>query len=367
MLSKNIKVRFVDPDRDPTLAKQYGVRRYGTIVVATPEKHYEAQEETEEGVTNAIVRLLKGQKTIYFIQGHGERDLDDTDRRGFSSLKKDLENENYIVKSQVLLQNMAIPADAAVIVIAGPTNEYLPQETEVIQKYVDGGGRALFMLDPTVELPNLSKLLANWDVTVRNDLVIDENPIAQIFGTRPEMPLILKYGSSPIVEPLARTATLFPITRSFEVNKDFKQGVTADSLCETTSESYGVQGFNPKMTTVTFRKGKDVRGPLSVAVSGSVSTGGGEKAKQGRFVAMGTSAAAANSYLGFQGNRDLIMNMVNWLAADEDMISIRPKPKGSQQLTLNQKQMRNVFLGGVVGLPLLIVLAGATVWFRRRR
>ena len=367
VLSKKVKVRFVDPDRNPNLAKQYGVRRYGTIIAATAEKHFEAQDESEEGITNAIVRLLKGQKSVYFIQGHGERDLDDTERTGFSNLKKALENENYVIKSQVLLQNLAFPADAALIVVAGPRNDYLAQEADAIQKYLEAGGRALFMLDPAVDLPNLAKLLAGWNITVRNDLVIDENPIAQIFGTRPEMPLILKYGSNPIVEPLARTATLFPITRSFETGKDFKQGVTTDSLCETTAESYGVQDFNSKMNMVTFREGKDVRGPLSVAVSGSVSTGGDEKPKQGRFVAMGTSAAAANSYLGFQGNRDLVMNMVNWLAADEDLISIRPKPKDSQQLTLTQKQMRTVFLGGVVGLPLLIVLAGAAVWFRRRR
>lgn len=367
VLSKNIKVQFVDPDRNPNLAKQYGIRRYGTIIVATAEKHFEAQDESEEGITNAIVRLLKGQKSVYFIQGHTERDIEDTERTGFSNLKKALENENYVIKSQILLQNLTIPADAALIVIAGPRNDYLAQEAEAIQKYLEAGGRALFMLDPAVELPNLSKLLSSWNVTARNDLVIDENPVAQIFGTRPEMPLVIKYGSSPIVEPLARTATLFPITRSFEVGKDFKQGVTTNSLCETTAESYGVQDFNSKMSVVTFRQGKDVRGPLSVAVSGTVSAGGGEKPKEGRFIAMGTSAAAANSYLGFQGNRDLVMNMVNWLAADEDLMSIRPKPRDSQQLTLNQKQMRTIFLGGVVGLPLLIILAGAAVWFRRRR
>ena len=367
VLSKKVKARFVDPDRQPALAKQYNIRSYGTIVVATADKHFEAQGENEEGVTNAIVRLLKGQKAVYFIQGHGERDIDGSDRSGFGNLKKALENENYIIKAQVLLQDLAIPADAALAVVAGPKNDYLPQETEGIQEYLAGGGRALFMLDPGVELPNLTKLLSGWNIKVRNDLVFDENPIAQIFGTGPEMPLVIKYGSSPIVEPLARTVTLFPITRSFEVTQDFKQGVTTDSLCETTADSYGVADSNPKMTIVKFREGKDVRGPLSVAVSGTVSTGSGEKPKEGRFVAMGTSAAAANSYLGFQGNRDLVMNMVNWLAADEDLISIRAKPPDSQQLAMNQKQMRTVFLGGVAGLPLLIIIAGATVWFRRRR
>ncbi len=367
VLSKKVKVRFVDPDRQPALAKQYNIRSYGTIVVATSARHFEAQGESEEGVTNAIVRLLKGQKAVYFIQGHGERDLESTDRNGFANLKKALENENYAIKSQVLLQNLAIPADASILVVAGPKNDYLPQETETIQKYLAGGGRALFMLDPAAELPNFSQMLATWNVKARNDLVIDENPLAQIFGTRPEMPLVLKYGSNPIVQPLARTATLFPLTRSFDVGKDFKPGMTMDSLCETTAESYGVADFNPKITTVTYREGKDVRGPLSVAVAGTVSAGSGEQRKEGRFVAMGSSLVAANNYLGFQGNRDLVMNMVNWLAADEDLISIRAKPPDSQQLTLNQKQMRTIFLGGVAGLPLLIIVAGTTVWFRRRR
>src|SRR5262249_38667639 len=153
--------------------------------------------------------------------------------------------------------------------------------------------------------------------------------------------------SSPIVQPLARTATLFPLTRSFETEKGIKQGVATDSLCETTADSYGVADFNPKMTTVTYRAGKDVRWPLSGAVSGTITSCEGEQKKEGRFVAMGTSSAASNSYLGFQGNRDLVMNMVNWLSADEDLISIRAKPPDSQQLSLNQKQMQTIFLGGV--------------------
>ncbi len=366
VVNPKVKVKYVDPTREPVLTRQYSVRRDGTIIVATSDKHYEAQSETEEGVTNAIVRLLKGQKTVYFIQGHGEHDVESSDRLGYANLKKALENENYVTKTHVLMQKLEIPADCSLLVIAGPKNDYLPQETEVIKKYLTGGGRALILLDPTVEIPNLTKLLADWNVTARNDLVIDENPIAQVFGTRPEMPLVLNYGSSPIVQPLARTATLFPLTRSFEIAKESKAGVSAESLCETTSASYGVADFNPKMREVTFRNGKDIRGPLTVAVSGAVTTGSGEGKKEGRFVAVGSSLVAVNNFLGFQGNRDLVMNMVNWLSADEDLISIRAKPPESQQLTLTTQQMRKLFLGGVVGFPLLIVAMGFAVWWRRR-
>jgi ABC-type uncharacterized transport system involved in gliding motility auxiliary subunit len=370
--SPHVSVQFVDPDRDPALARQYDVRSYGTIVVASASRHFQAQSTDEEGVTNALVRLLKGQKTVYFVQGHGESDLSSDARNGYSDLKKEFENENYQVKTLVLLQKMAIPADCSILVIAGPHTEYLPQETDVISKYVDGGGRLLMLLDPGVQLPNLAKLLADWNVTLRNDLVIDENPLARLAGAEPSMPLIIKYGASPIVEPIARTATLFPFTRSFVIGKDDKAGVVDTSLCETTQASFGVADFTFKMTKITgYRPGKDYKGPLTVAVSGTVSEQGapapGDKKKpEGRFVALGTSSMANNAYLGFGGNRDLIMNAVSWLAAEEDMISVRPKPPENQRLTLNQRQMQRILYLGVLGIPLLIILLGISVWWGRR-
>jgi ABC-type uncharacterized transport system involved in gliding motility auxiliary subunit len=369
--SPHVSVQYVDPDRDPALARQYDVRSYGTIVLASGARHFQAQTTDEEGVTDALIRLLKGQKTVYFVQGHGERDLSSDARNGYSDLKKQFENENYQVKTLVLLQKMAIPADCSILVIAGPHTEYLPQETDVISKYVDGGGRLLMLLDPGVQLPNLAKLLAEWNITLRNDLVIDENPVARLAGAGLSMPLIIRYGSSPIVQPLARTATLFPMTRSFDINKDAKSGVVDDSLCETTNASFGVANFNPNMRTVSYHPDKDYKGPLTVAVSGSVSpqgpaAAGDRKKAQGRFVAVGTSSLAENAYLGFGGNQDLIMNAVNWLAAEEDLISVRPKPPENQHLTLNQRQMQRILYLGVIGIPLLIIVLGISVWWGRR-
>ncbi len=364
--SHRVRVQYADPDRQPTLARQYGIRNYGTIVVAAGDRHFEAQNDTEDGVTNALIRVLKGQRTVCFIQGHGEKDLDSSDRRGYDRVKKQLGNENYQIKTIVLLQKMEIPNDCSLVIVAGPQNDYVEQEVGTIRKYVASGGRALFMLDPGFELPNLSKLLADWNLTARNDLVIDLNPVAQLFGTSPAMPLIIKYGSSPIVQPLARTATLFPMTRSFVVGKENRSSVNDESLCETSGDSFGVADFNPKLqSAVAFRPGKDFKGPLTVAASGTVTGSGGEKKGEGRFVALGTSLLAANNYLGFQGNRDFFMNIINWLSASEDLISIRPKPSESQHLNLNAQQMRRILLG-IIGLPLLIIVAGTTVWWQRR-
>jgi gliding motility-associatede transport system auxiliary component len=364
--SHYVNVHYEDPDRDPSVARRFNIRSYGTIVVATSDRHFEAQGSTEEGISNALIRVLKGQKVAYFSEGHGERDQASSERSGYNSFEKALEGENFSVKTLTLLQKMEIPSDCAVLVIAGPQNDYLPQEVDTIEKYVKGGGRIMVFVDPGRDLPNLGKMLADWGVNMQNDVVIDENPLAQIFGTQPSMPVVFKYGSSVITQPLERSATLFPLTRSFELGKDSKAGITTDSLCETSEASFGVADWNPSIRTVSaFRAGKDFKGPLAVAVSGDISNAG-DKKNDGRFVALGTSAIADNAFLGFQANRDLLMNMLDWLSSAEDLISIRPKPPESQHLDLTTRQMTNLLVFGVLGLPLLIVVTGFLVWWRRR-
>jgi ABC-type uncharacterized transport system involved in gliding motility auxiliary subunit len=363
--SHRVKVRYVDPNRDPALAKQFAVRNYGTIIVDMGNRHFEAQSNDEQGITNALVRVLKQQSEVYFVQGHGEHDPDGSDPDGYSDLKKALGSEDTEVKTLPLIQNPQIPLDANLVVIAGPRHDYLPPEVDALQKYLAGGGRLLLFLDAGVELPNLDKLLSDHNVTVQNDLVIDQNPIAQMFGTQPDMPLIIKYGNSPITQPLQREATLFPLTRSFQIGKEYKAGVTADSLCETTAQSSGVQNWNPTIREIRLRPGSDLKGPLTVAVSLDISSSGGEGKADGRVVALGTSLVAANRFINFQGNRDLVLNMVDWLTSNESMMSIRPKPPASQHLNLTASQMNSILLR-LIGVPIVIIAAGIIVWWGRR-
>ena len=304
------------------------------------------------------------------MQGHGERNIDGASRDGFQNLKTELDNESYKVKTLMLLQKDEIPADCEVLVIAGPQHDYLPPEITTISKYLEGGGRALIMLDAGTSTPNLDKMLAGWGITVRDDLVVDLNPVARLLGTTPVMPLIVKYGNNPIVEPLQNprtVATLFPLTRSFAISTDAKGGATPEMLCQTSDASFGVEGYKPSMQEISSRPGpNDVKGPLTVAVADTLGSTDGKK-NQGRIVVTGTSLVGANAYLGFQANKDLVMNMVNWLSAEESLISIRPKPKEQQTLDLNQRQMGRLLYLGVFGLPLAIILVGAGVWWRRRR
>ena len=377
--SRRVNVRYVDPNREPALAKEFGIRTSGTTVVSAGDRHYEAQNQNEEGITNALIRVLKGQKVIYFAQGHGEHDPSNTDEFGYSSAKQQMENENFQVKTVNLAEKNEVPTDCAALVIAGPQKDYLAQEVGAIRKYVAGGGRVLFLLDaladPHAASPeNLEKLLEEWNVIVQNDLVIE--PAIRLAGSGLGLTVVRKYGSSPIVQPLEGSMTLFPLSRSFAIGKEPKPGVTDDSLCETSAEGYGVADFNSKVRDVTFRKGKDLKGPLSVAVAGTVnsSTEGKPamnqpgKSGEGRFVAMGASELAANVYLRVRqfANLDLFMGAIDWLSSEEDLISIRPKPPVSQHLTMTAAQMSKLLWLGVIGLPLLIIVAGTTFWWERR-
>lgn len=363
LASHYVTVQYVDPTRDPGLARQFGVQNYGTIYVAMGNRRMKASDASEQGITNALIRLLKGQKTIYFVEGHGERDLSGSGHGGYSQFEQALKNEDSQVKTLVLMKQMQIPPDCSILVIAGPKNDYLPPEIAAIEKYLQDGGRVLAFLDPAVALPNLSGLLANYGVTVRNDLVIDENPVSQIFGTSPSMPLIMNYGDNPIVQPLKRVATLFPLSRSFVVAGGAKPDVTTDALCNTSAASFSVADFNTNMKEVSFRPGKDTKGPLVVAAAATLNNK--KPAAQGRLVAAGTSLIASNAYLGFQGNRDLVMNMVEWLASNEGLISIRPKAASAQRLNLSASQMGGL-LTRLIFIPLCIIIIGIAVWWTRR-
>jgi ABC-type uncharacterized transport system involved in gliding motility auxiliary subunit len=229
---------------------------------------------------------------------------------------------------------------------------------------VANGGHALLMLDPvlkmgkeeTQENPGLEKMLASWGVTMDKDLALDTSGVGQIFGLSEVIPLVTSYESHPIVRDLKETATAFPLARTLDV----KSGGGAEKLLSTSDNSYATS--NLSSAEIRIDPKKDKKGPLTLAAAGSVKTG----PKEGRFVAVGSSNWVANNILRFNGNRDLFLNMMNWLSSDEDLISIRPKEPEDRRLMLSRKQMSMIFSSSVIGLPLIVIAAGMMVWWKRR-
>ena len=368
-LSPKIHIEYVDPDKQPQLARAAGIRDFGTAVVRIGGKTETAKSLTEEGITGAFIRDLKGTtRTVCFVTGSGEHAIDDTERDGLSQFKDLLAKDEYQSKSVDLLQKAEVPADCTTLVIAGPTHDYQQPQVDAIKTYVENGGRAFFMLDPPIQFGRseiaandaLTGLLQSWGVTMDKDMILDLNPIGQIAGLGPQVALVSTYSSQPIVAQMRGSAVGFPLSRSMQIKDTGKASV--EKLFDSSSSSLATSNLNSPEVSVADPNNK--KGPLTIAAAGTYSTG--KQNSQGRFVVTGSSSWAANRFLGFNGNGDLALNAVNWLSSDEDLISIRPKQQDDRRITMTRAQLNLVRATSQFVLPLMVVVAGTLVWWKRR-
>jgi ABC-type uncharacterized transport system involved in gliding motility auxiliary subunit len=370
-LSSRLKVEYIDPVKFPTKARAMGVRNEGTIFVQAGNKREEAKSLTEEEITGALIRALKtGERNACVVSGSGERSLDDSARGGLSTMKQALEKNNYTTRTISLIDKPDVPKDCTVLIIAGPKKDYTDPEVNAIKTYVENGGRALVMIDPPLNMgreetgdnPALTNLLAGWGVTPGKDLALDVSGLGQLFGLGPEAPLVTAYESQPIVREMKGTATVFPIARSLDVKSGSNTSV--EKLFATSADSYATSNLSSPEVRIDPKK--DKKGPLTLAAAGSYT--GGKQGAQGRFVVVGTSTWATNSFLGARsvGNRDLFLNMMNWLSSDEDLISIRPKEPEDQAFTMTNAQRNIVWYWSIIVLPVAVILSGGMVWWKRR-
>jgi ABC-type uncharacterized transport system involved in gliding motility auxiliary subunit len=368
-LSPKIHIAYVDPDKNPDLARAAGIRDFGTAVVQVGAKKDTAKSMTEEGITGAFIRDLKDTtRTVCFVTGSGEHQIDDTDRDGFSHFKDLLAKDEYATRSIDLLQKAEVPADCTTVVVPGPTHDYQQPEVDALKNYVEAGGRGFFMLDPPVQFggsgiaPNdaLTSVLAGWGVTLDKNMILDLNPVGQLAGLGPQVVLVTTYTTQPIVSGMRGSAVGIPLARSLEVKDATKTSV--QKLFDSSSSSLATSNLSSPEVSVADPRNQ--KGPFAIMAAGTFNTG--KPNVEGRFVVVGSSSWAANRFLGFNGNSDLASNAVNWLASDEDLISIRPKPPEDRRITLTRAQLIVVRSVSQFLLPLIVVMAGTMVWWKRR-
>jgi ABC-type uncharacterized transport system involved in gliding motility auxiliary subunit len=362
-MSDKLTVEYVDGNKMARLAREKNIRQPGTILVESGNNRQEAKSLTEEEVTGAMVRLLKGtDRQVCFVQGSGERDPEDSQKgSGYAQAKALLERNNYKTETISLLEKREIPATCTITIVAGPRFDYPAEVVKVLQDRVEQGGAVLFMVDPPLQLgaekiatnTGLIDMLSKWGVTLNPDLIIDDSRAGQMFGLSEATPLVASYDNHPIVREMSRVATAFPLVRSLEVKSGGE--ATAQKLFSTLASSFSTRN----LASAQIAPSKDDKqGPLAVAAAGAV--------KKGRFVVVGSSMFISNSILRFQGNSDLFLNMCNWLSADEDLISIRPKDPDSRPMTLTRAQILTIRTFSQFVLPLLAIGAGIMVWLKRR-
>jgi gliding motility-associatede transport system auxiliary component len=381
--SKELSVQYIDANSDPVKAKQYSVQTVPTIIFQSGGRSQRATASDEESLTNALKKLIEGTaKKLYFIQGHGEHDPDDSSGRpGYGTFADALKGDNFDWAKLTLAQVGKIPDDATVVVIAGPKTDYLPGEITAITSYLNQGGKLLMMLDPPEKpdsppLTGLVTLAKAWGIDVGNNIVIDTSGLGQLIGANEAVPIAMPApGGHPITSGF-NLMTAFPLARSAAPIDGGTNGRIAQKLLVTSPRSWAeadIKGlFANGQPTLDPAKG-DVAGPITIASAVSATAPDAPAPAspdapkpETRMVVVGDSDFISNAAINVQGNRDLGLNMANWLAQQENLIAIHPHAAEDRRVTLTQDQSERIFWLTIFIVPGLLLGNAVRVWWRRR-
>jgi len=384
--SPRFKVQYVDPNERPELLARYEITPEklgnGVVHIGLGGESVEVSEMTEEDVTNAMVKLSRtGEKKVYFLEGHNERGIlgeAGAAKDGYERAADALRNENYRVEELLLAAKGEVPADADVLVIPGATRPLLAEERQALHKYLERGGAVFALLDPRANTDLVDDVRA-WGVTLGDDIVVDRE--LALFG-RATTPFARRYAESHEITKGLKDTTIFNTARSVRSAGDGKASLVElvftgdDSWAETDLARFFGEG------AAEFDD-SDLRGPVSVAVAGTLrlapageapqaGEGAGEEAvkaegKEARIAVFGDSDFASNELIEAYRNRDLFVNTVNWLIGDVEAISIRPVRSRASRFELSAEQFLSIRSLSLFVLPQAIAIAGVFVWWSRRR
>lgn len=383
--SKQITTEYIDPDKKPTLAQQHNVQQYGTMIVQYDGRTERVTNNTEQDVTNTIIKVVTGTpRKVYFTTGHGERDTGSGERDGYQVIYQALTDENYGVEKLVLAQTNEVPADASVVVIAGPKTDFFPPEVDALKKYLEKAGKVLLLLDPKerVDSPALSNLIGfahDWGIDATDSIIVDGSGMGRLIGADASVPIAANYPSHPINQRFS-VLTAYPLARGLVAVQGGVNGHTASPVVESSPRSWAESDIHGLLssgeTSLDEAKG-DRPGPVMIAGAVAVRINPPELKPQGvetkpdseaesRVVVFGDSDFVSNGVIGIQGNKDMFLNTVGWLSQQENLISIRAREAADRRLTLTATQQNNVALLSLLMVPGLVFAIGIVSWWRRR-
>ncbi|MEN7973358.1 MAG: GldG family protein [Verrucomicrobiota bacterium] len=391
--SRNIHVEWVDPARDlartEKLAEKYGLSEAQVVVFEIEEKSKPvravdlANYRMEKGRKEPVLSAFKGEQAfssaiqgllqdevpvVYFLVGHGERQVSDFDQiGGYSTVGTLIARDNLEVKELMLNAEKQIPEDASTLIIAGPTKVLSAAEVEMVEDYLNRSGRVMVLLDALKET-GLDAMLQRWGVALRNDFVLDpENTLkgSDVY--------IRSYYEHPITMRMGNSGARFHLPRSVEpvmMNDPSAAGdrPTVVQLAMTSEKSWSETQVNDPSAKYD-EDTADLRGAHSLAVA--VERGATQKMLDvqitpSRMVVFGDSDFVSNGALA-GGDQDLFMSALNWLLDREVLMAIAPKPIEEIRLSLTRTQLGRMFWINVAAIPSLAGVAGLLVWFRRRK
>lgn len=389
---------FINPNAQPSVVQRLEVKKAGDVIVESPtteRKQFAQSVGTDERLvesklTNAIAQVTTTQQaSLYFLQGHGERPIE-AGQGAISEAAKSLQDRGYTVKPLNLVESIAFPKDARVVVLAGSQKALLKPEIDALENYVKQGGNLMVMVDPNVN-PGLDGLFSPWGVTLDPRVVIDTSGRAANLG--PLDVTVTQYGDHPITQDFGNSLSFFSGARAVDAKET--AGVTFTPLLFTSDRVWAES--NIKQEPIQFDAESDRQGPLvlgfalnralgtpakpspspsptptpgaqvSPSPSPSPSPTPEANKRESRMVVIGNSTFVGNGYFDQAINGDVFLNSVRWLSQeDQQILSIRPRESKNRRIVLSSQQANLTALLSLVILPLIGFGTAAAVWWRRR-
>jgi len=385
--SKLLEVQSYDRDVDPAKAKDLGVTGNG-IVVISRGGHREQMaiglelegarsqlRNLDRDVQTRLLKVARPARNVYFVSGHGERTFDpvgDTDKRAtVRDMRELFQQQGYTVRQLGAAEGLAsdVPADAAMVVIVGPTKPLLPEEAASLQRYFEKGGRLFIALDPesgdahellgTLGVKYVTTVLCNDLAIARktNQITDRQNIVTATFSSHPSVTTLGRYGG--------RAPLIMIGAGHFEEQKDKPKDriidVTVRSHPATWNDLNGNFQFDaPAEQRKTYE--------LAMAITRKGKAAGKDakdKSDEGRIILVGDSDFVSDGVIGAYGNPLFVLDGAKWLVGDEG-ITGEVTNENDVPIVHTKKQDQVWFYGSSFLAPALVLGIGFLVNGRRR-
>ena len=360
--SSRLSVDFIDPEKQPDVAKHYHITRIDTAVLESGSKKIYLTDASEHEITNALLRVTRDMKTrLVFLTGHGEGNLLDQQQAGFSRAKDALAKQGYQVDTARRLDNSSRLSDTKVVVLISPQQPLAKDERSSLDRFLKAGGRLLLFVDPQ-ENEVLDSLTAQWGVELGKGIVVDERD--RLGQGSPTALLIRTFTGHEITEDFT-VPVLLPVSRFLDFDPEAGKDWEFVSLAQTSPESWAET--NLAENTPDLNPEEDIKGPFTIAGALSPQTPSEHSSRNPAIVIVGNSAFASNGYLNYPGNTDFFLNIIAWLADEGQLVSITPKEPAFRPFVPNPSQEQALLFFQVLFLPSLTLFIGFSIWRKRRR
>ncbi|MBD3335903.1 MAG: DUF4350 domain-containing protein [Candidatus Eisenbacteria bacterium] len=350
--SRRLSARRVDPEKDPETARRYGVTEMGVILIRGLEREERVNELSERAVAAGLLRLATGRgKVIRFSRGHEERALRSRERDGLSKLVRFLQEDGYQVDTIDLLRREQYPEPPGQIILAGPRHDLLPAEIGALFDYLDQGGRVAIFVDPGVET-ELGQSLRLRGVRLGEGRLAPAD--AQVLG--------LRLGEE---EVLAEPSPDHPASAGLRT-----RALLRGARPVAPATAGGVLGESTVLLTTFAGSSPDAAQPVAVAAAWQIPVEGEDyralrTRPWARLIVMGDSDILTNGRLELQGNRQVVLSFVHWLA-QEDLLLRTEAVEAPAPALFADAALRTLWLVAMVLLPLVLLLLSLFMWLRRR-